>query len=324
MNTLPYEEVKAKIEDANSITILSHLNPDADALGTSLGIYNLLQTQYRDKRIEIVNFSKALPRYLDFLPNFHRIKHQIDYDDSLVITCDSGSIDRLGFDLEGREIINIDHHQSNTMYGLINVVVPEFASSSQVAFKLFKAFYPIDSHTATCFYTALISDTQYFTTNSVNDEVFGVAQALVSSGANPASISKNLTQRRSLAAFRILQSALSSLSLHQEAKIASLYVTKEDIKRAGATVPDLEGIVDFGRSLATVEIAICVMELEGSIRVSLRSKAADVSHVARHFGGGGHKVASGFTIYDENYSHIQECIDIIVKKIVELELIDET
>ena len=118
MLSLPYEEVKLKIENAHSITILSHINPDADALGTSLGIYHLLQTQHRDKRIEIVNFSKELPRYLDFLPNFHKIKQKMDYDDSLVITCDSGSIDRLGFDLEGREIINIDHHQSNTMYGV--------------------------------------------------------------------------------------------------------------------------------------------------------------------------------------------------------------
>jgi nanoRNase/pAp phosphatase (c-di-AMP/oligoRNAs hydrolase) len=65
------------------------------------------------------------------------------------------------------------------------------------------------------------------------------------------------------------------------------------------------------------------MELEGGVRISLRSKAVDVSKVARHFGGGGHKVASGFTICYEDYSHIQECIDIIVKKIVELELIDE-
>lgn len=249
----------------------------------------------------------------------------MNYDDSLVITCDCGSIDRLGFNIEGREIINIDHHQSNTMYGSINIVLSGFASSSQVAFKLFKAFYPIDGKTATCFYTALISDTRYFTTNSVDEEVFCVAQALVSSGANPAEISKNLTQRRSLAAFRILQSALGSLNFYQEAKIASLYVTKEDIERAGATVPDMEGIVDFARSLATVEVALFVMELEGGrLRISLRSKEVDVSSVARHFGGGGHKVASGFTISYEHYSHIQECIDIIVKKIVELGLINET
>ena len=116
---------------------------------------------------------------------------------------------------------------------------------------------------------------------------------------------------------------MSSLNLYQEAKIASLYVTKEDIEKTGATVPDLEGIVDFARSLATVQVALCAMELEGGIRISLRSKNADVSKVARHFGGGGHKVASGFTMFCEDYSHIEECIDIIVKKIVELELIDE-
>jgi phosphoesterase RecJ-like protein len=319
LETLPYDTVKKKIEAASSITILSHLNPDADTLGTALGIYALLSKDKRLK-VEMVNASTALPLYLDFLPNFKRIKHQIDYTDSVIISCDCGSVDRLGFDLEGRDIINIDHHQSNTRYGSINVVVPEYASASQVAFALFKALYPVKSDAATCFYTALLSDTRLFTTTSVNKGVFSVAQELVQAGALPDEIARNFTQRRPLSSLRILQRALASLSLYHDSEIAALMVTKEDIKASGATVPDMEGVVDYARSLATVEIAIFAMELEHGIRISLRSKKADVSKVALAFGGGGHKVAAGFML---SQCGLQESIGTILEKIEELGIIDE-
>jgi len=315
----PYEEVKEKIEGAECITILSHLNPDADALGTALGIYTLLKKD-KTKRVEVVNASKALPRHLDFLPYFDKIKHQIEYKNALIISCDCGSVDRLGFDLGGRDIINIDHHQSNTQYGSVNVVVADYASSSQVAFELFKKLYHIDADTATCFYTALLSDTRYFTTTSVNKEVFDVAHALVDAGAKPDVIAYNFTQRRPLSSLRILERALNSLTLYEEAQVAALMVTKEEIDAAGATIPDMEGIVDYARSLVTVEIAIFAMELDEGIRISLRSKSVDVSQVAFAFGGGGHKVAAGFTIKE---SGLEESIDIILKKIIELGLLDE-
>jgi phosphoesterase RecJ-like protein len=318
-DTLPHEAVKVKIDNAESITILSHLNPDADALGTALGIYALL-TQDKSKRVEIVNASTALPLHLDFLPYFKKIKHHMDYKNSLIISCDCGSIDRLGFDLLGRDIINIDHHKSNTGYGSINCVVPEYAASSQVAFALFRPFYNTDAKTATCFYTALLSDTRYFTTSSVNEEVFSVAKELVKLGAKPDEIACHFTQRRPLSSLRILERALASLDLKHEAQIAILSVSKEDIATTGATIPDMEGIADYARSLATVEIAIFAMELDEGIRISMRSKKVDVSKVALALGGGGHKVAAGFTL--TQYS-LQTSIDIILNKIIELGLMNE-
>ena len=114
--------------------------------------------------------------------------------------------------------------------------------------------------------------------------------------------------------------ALASLSLYNEAKIATLMVTKQEIESTGATVPDMEGIVDYGRSLVTVEIALFAMELDSGIRISLRNKRVDVSTVALAFGGGGHKVAAGFTLAQ---CGLQESIDTILGKIEELGLIDE-
>ena len=319
LESLPYDEVKQKIESAHSITILSHLNPDADTLGTALGIYAVLSKD-KSRKVEVVNASIALPQYLDFLPNFKKIKHHMNYADSLIISCDCGSIDRLGFDLEGREIINIDHHQSNTGYGSINVVIAEYASASQVAFALFQELYNVEADAATCFYAALLSDTRYFTTNSVNEEVFKTAKSLVKSGALPDEVAYHFTQRQSLSSLRLLEKALASLSLYHDATIATLMVTKDEIAQTGATIPDMEGIVDYGRSLATVKISLFAMELDNGIRISLRSEKVDVSKVAMAFGGGGHKVAAGFTL---SQCGLQESIDRILKKIEELGLIDE-
>ena len=314
----PYNKVKQLIENAESITILSHLNPDADTIGTALGIYRLLKEQ-KIRNVEVVNASAVLPRSIDFLSGYEKIKRKIEYEESLVISCDAPSISRLGFDLSGREILNIDHHQSNEFYGSLNVVMPEYASASQVAFELFRKCYPISKESAECWYAALLSDTRYFTTSAVNASVFMVAESLIDLGVDPAKTAAYFTQRRSLSSFRILQRALESLRLYDNAQIAVLSVSKEDIMATGATVPDMEGIVDYGRSLVTVKVALFVMELEEEIRVSLRSKGVDVDAIASCFGGGGHHVAAGITFKEGN---LQEIIDTIIVKIQETGLAD--
>ncbi len=307
------------LEDFDSVTILTHLNPDADTLGTGLGIYNLLKAD-RKRRIEIVNLSRDLPHYLDFLPGYARIKHQMDFEESLIISCDCGSAARLGVDITGRTVVNIDHHQSNEMYGALNIVVPGAASASQVAYRVFEAVMPINEAAATCFYAALLSDTRYFTTASVNEEIFATAKALVDLGAKPDIVAYNFTQRRSLASLRILQRALEHLHLSLDAKVASMYVSQQDIEAAGANMTDMEGVVDYARSLATVEIGIFAVELGGEIRISLRSKRVDISKLANLFGGGGHRLAAGFIVKS---CEIDETIDTILEKIKALGLLDE-
>jgi phosphoesterase RecJ-like protein len=243
----------------------------------------------------------------------------MEYPESLIISCDCGSVDRLGFDVVGRDILNIDHHKSNTMYGSINVVIDGYASASQVAYELFEPIYEISAEVATCFYTALFSDTLYFTTDLVDNKVFNIAKILVDKGVNPNEVAYHFTQRRSLASLRILQRVLASLTLCEEAQIAVLFASKEDILSSGAMISDMDGMVDYGRSLQTVQIAVFAMELEEGIRISLRSKKIDVSSIAIAFGGGGHKVASGFTIQS---SSLEESIDKVLDKIKKMGLLN--
>jgi phosphoesterase RecJ-like protein len=312
------KEVQALLDKHDKVTIVTHLNPDEDTIGTALGIYGILKNA--GKEVEVVNQGRDLPRYLDFLPYFAKIKHQIDFDNSLIVSCDTGSIDRLGFDLIHREILNIDHHKSNTNYGTLNVIEPSFASASQVAYHLFKERFVITKEIATCFYTALVADTQYFSTSNVSKTVFDVAGELIDYGVNIQEVSLNLKQRQSLSSFRILSSTLDTLDLYEDAQLASMWISQESREKSGAKYSDLAGIVNHGIALVTVKMAMVLIELEESIRVSMRSKKIDMTPLAIHFGGGGHKNAVGFEVKNVEK---EKLLTMIKEEIKKLGLLDE-
>ena len=281
------------LDDYESVTVLTHINPDADTIGTALGLASLLREN--GKRVEVVNVSANIPKNLDFLRGYEKIKKRVEYKNSLLISCDCGDEKRLGIDISGRELVNIDHHSGNTSYGLLNIVLPHAVSASEVAYRLIKPIIKMNKSAAEAFYTALMSDTRNFTTSSVSAKTFEIALELIKAGANPGYISRMLILRRSLSSLRLLSFALSDLELFENGKIAVIRITKSDIQKTGALPSDLDGIVDYGRSLVTVEVAILIVEYEEEIRVSLRSKEINVQSIAQAFGGGGHINASGFT-----------------------------
>lgn len=308
-----HQEFKDLIDSYRTITILSHVNPDADTIGTALGLYICFKNY--GKQVEVVNYSKSIPPYLDFLPNFSKIKHKIDYTESLIVACDAGSLDLLGFDLQGREVINIDHHITNEYYGDINLVDVEACSASQVAYEALQWIFPITKESAICFYTALLSDSNNFTTSSVTQEALHFAMQLIDKGAQHYEISKNLNNRRSLASVRLMAQALETLELHHNATVASIVIDQEMLLQTGATLNDTVGIIDIARSLATVEVAIVLIEEANRIKVSMRSKSRDVSGIAKSFGGGGHKNAAGFSL---DVIHLEELLDRILQKLMDL------
>jgi phosphoesterase RecJ-like protein len=275
-----------------------------------LGIYAILKKY--GKQVEVVNADRSIPRNLNFLPNFSKITHQIDYDNSLIIACDAGSLDRLGFELGGRDILNIDHHKSNTNYGMVNIVRPDCVSATQVAFEIFGEEFEIDRESATCFYTGLVTGTQYFKTNNVTKEVFDVASDMIAYGIDIAKVAYHINQQKSLTSLRILSSALQSLELHLDGALATMIITKEQMHSMGAIYNDLQGIVDYGISLVTVEIAVVMVELDGIVHSSMRSKSVDISSLAVGFSGGGHKNAAGF---EQAGIRAEELLAMVINKI---------
>jgi len=305
-----------KIESAENIILISHINPDGDALGSSLSLYPVLKKM--KKNVKVFNATKPLPMYLDFLPNFDKVTNQLPKNIDLMISFDCGSFDRLGIEEKPNFLINIDHHISNTNYGDINIIDPKAASTSQVVYNLLKTNnVEIDKDCAVCLYTALVTDTGSFQYESVNDKVFEFAADMVRCGVEPEYVAKMLFQRDRLSRLRLLAKAYDTIELCCDGKVAFVEVTKEMMEITGAIKEDTDTIVNSVRAIASVEVACLLREEDEGIKISLRSKNyVDVSKIAIKYGGGGHIRAAGATINEFDFEKVKKMLKEDLKKVL--------
>jgi len=313
------EEVKRLIAQYDKVTILTNRCADGDSVGTALAIYTLLKSSR--KQVEVVSFSNELPYYLDFLPNFSKIKSHIDFNESLIIACDSKRVESLGFDVSKEEIINIDHDAENSEYGTVNVVDKGAVATSEVAYRLFNALYTIEKKSALCLYTALVADSDYFTTSKVNKKSFELASELLSYGIDTNLVRYNLKERRSLASLRLLTLALSSIEIYLDGELVSLSITKENFLESGATLSDSDGVVAYPLSLATAKVGVVLVELESAVRVSMRSKGIDILPLAYHFKGSGERESITFELQNGDLETIGSKI---IDEIKQRKILNET
>jgi len=293
------------LESYRKVTIVSHIRPDGDTIGSSLALFNSLKLM--GYQVEIVCQDTDLPLKLNFLDGFKRYKSKIDYSDSLVVTLDCADVFRAGFDLKGRTIVNIDHHKSNTNFGVLNVVEVE-VSTTAVLYKLLKEGFAIEKKVAEPLYAGLLTDSINFTTTLVNSQTFELASELLGYGLDASYISEMINKRNSLAHTRLIARAIESLELFSDAKIAVMLLENSDLKATGAKGSDLNGIIDFAIALVTVEVAVLIVELDNILKISIRSKNVDISTIATKFGGGGHKNAGGFEVKSGKIEEIKNRI----------------
>ena len=292
---MSYQKAIEALERAESVVLATHVNPDADTLGSALGLYHSLRVL--GKRATLLNTTQ-LPYNLDFLAGITKFKKELPKSFDLLVSLDAGSFDRLGIEKPNAPILNIDHHKSNTNFGTINLVEPSFAATAQVVYELLKkGGFPLPKESAEALYTALVDDCGFFKYESVNEKVFLCAADLCRHGAQPHEIAKNLTMREPLSKLRLTQKLLETLELYIYGKVGVITLTQQMLAETGATKEMADDVLAMVRSLATVEVAILLREEEdGRVKVSLRSKDyVDVSKIAVEFGGGGHKNAAGFT-----------------------------
>jgi bifunctional oligoribonuclease and PAP phosphatase NrnA len=217
-------------------------------------------------------------------------------DAAIVLECDSIKRTLLG-GLEDRFLISIDHHVSARNFAHVNWIDSSAMATAELVYRMARlAGVPIDPDIATCLYTALMTDTGSFMFEGVNEHTFALARELVLAGADPASCARHIYFGHSTAKLRLLGAALSNL--HREGPLAWIWVTQEQMERFGAREEDCEGLVNYALSIGDVQVAIFFRELpDQRWRISLRSKGeVNVSTVAEHFGGGGHKCASGCSL----------------------------
>jgi len=299
-----------EIKKAHTIVLVSHINPDGDTISTALALYAVIKRM--GKKVHLYNNSKELPVRYDFLPNFKRFKNTLPPKYDLLISLDSSDFERLGIDSVESQIINIDHHRSNTNFGDFNIVDPKRPSASLVLYDfLIENGELISKDVATCIYTGLVSDTDFFIHRGVDKDVFKTAASLLEKGVDPIKVAQNLKERDSLAKLRLTELFLKSIELKKDATVGVGVVTQSDFLKSGALKSDSDHLVNILISLATVKLAIFLRELEnGEFKFSLRSKdELDVSKIALKYGGGGHLNAAGFTGKIELLDKIIEGID---------------
>ena len=295
-----YDEAKRLIEKSRYILIITHINPDADTISCALALSNYcFENKIKHK---VFNKQNNLPQNLDYLNRFDKITDQMPKFYDLAIYVDCGDINRPAISIdENCKIINIDHHQSNDLYGDFNFVDYSKASTAEVLYNFFiKNDMNISKNTAMCLYTGIYEDSLAFSTPRTSKDTFKNISDLVNKGIDISYIAKMLKQRESLAKYRLLPKILDSLELHKEGQIASIYVLDEWLKQTGASYLDCEDAVNMVLNIAVVQIAVFLRVSNGLTRVSLRSKELDVSKIASNFNGGGHKNAAGCKIQTTN------------------------
>ncbi len=309
-----YDKALKLIQKSNHIVIISHISPDGDALGSSLALY--LMIRKLGKKVTICNATKDIAQKYDFLPSFEKIKNSIPNRYDLLISCDCGSFDRLGIKKLETPLINIDHHKSNTGYGTINIIEALSPSTTMIIFSMIESFnIKMDAKIATCIYTGIVEDTDFFINKNTDQTVFEMSAKLISYGLDIGDVSNNLLQRESLAKIRLKAILINSIELVENAKVGIGIIRQNDLKRCGALRSDCDTLINLIRSLATVEIAILLVEEKNfSFKVSLRSKIADVESIATKFNGGGHHYAAGFQ------SEIKDAKELINKILHEVKI----
>ena len=296
-------EAIAAVAGADEVVLACHVNPDGDALGSTLGMLHVLRAAGRDVIASFPNPFIVGPHYRDF-PGLELLTRPADVpaEPELMITFDCGSLDRLG-DLEpvakaARQLVVIDHHISNTRYGTINVIQPTAASSSWVALELIDGLgLPLTRDAAVCLYAALVCDTGRFQYETTTPEVFDMARRLTEFDIPIAKLSRTLFEEHRFAYLQLLAEALQHAQLVREQRFVWTAVTQDMLRRHGVEMEEVEGLIDILRRTSEAEVT-CVLkeDVDGTIRVSLRSLGdIDVRRVAEAHGGGGHQFAAGFS-----------------------------
>ncbi len=294
------DNILEKIKKAKSIVLLTHENPDGDAVGSSLAMYEALK-QMGKENVDVI--IPEYPRTYTFLPNVDKVKkegREENYD--LAIALDSATIKMLNgwsnYFEEAKTKIVIDHHSTNTMYGDLNYVNPDSPACTQILLTIFEYFgIEITNEIGKCILTGIITDTGGFQYVSTRPETFEFAARLLKSGINVSEIYKKAMNTKTRANFELRKRAIDRMEFLEEGKISFTYITKQDIEEIEATSDDHEGIVDEGRCIEGVEVSIFIRETEKGYKVSLRSNEyVNVSDVCLIFGGGGHKHAASCTV----------------------------
>ena len=318
---MKFKQLEDLIKSSKKILIVSHINPDGDALGSTSSLYTTIYDNFKKKADMLI--VGHLPNCYKFLPNIE--KAEFKFNDSmvydLVITVDVAALDRLSnakvlFD-KAKATANIDHHKTNNGFANINIIEPQASSAGEVLLEIYnKLNWNVSLDSATALYTSILTDTGGFRYENTSEKVFQSAAQLVKIGINPNEIYKNCYELKSKNFVMFQNYCINKSVFSDDNKIAYTTVYKKDFEKFHGEDDFTEGLVELLRAIESTDIAFIAKEIDSkSTKISMRSKKTDVAEICGVYGGGGHTFAAGCTIKTGIEGAIKRILKTIEEKI---------
>ena len=300
-----------RLRSAPLLAVAAHQNPEGDALGATLAVTLWLRAQGRDARAYNVD---PVPGFLRFLPGADTVTRNLEDlgDPPLVVIVDCGDLARTGKAFEkfaqGREIINIDHHDTNAGFGALNLVRPQASSASEIVYDLVTAEgRPVAVDVAWNLYTGILMDTGSFRFPNTTPAALRIASELVAAGVDPARVARETLDTQPAGKLKLLARVLSTLEFDPGpglSGVVEMFLTRQMFSETGTQAEDAEGLINHPASVEKIKVAVLYRQLDAERwKVSLRSRVPNdggpginVAKIAEAFGGGGHRLAAGATV----------------------------
>lgn len=295
-------EIVRLVRTQNRFLVTSHMNPDGDAIGSSLGLAMALEAM--GKTVLVYN-QGPVPNLYRFLPGVDRIQDKLSGETSFQVTfvLDCSTLERVGesfakFKNKGFTVV-VDHHPPRQPLDGLQLIQTEAAATAELIYEIamqLRSSLPKDA--ATALYAGLMTDTGSFRFSNTTPKALEVAGRLLAAGADHRLLVEQVYESFPPERFRLLGLALNTLRLLKGGRVALVWITRPMFQEVGAEDEMTDGFVDIPRSIKGVEVAALIRERDdGEYRVNLRSRGmVDVGEVASRFGGGGHPNAAGFTL----------------------------
>ena len=300
------QAVADAIRDNTAFVVVTHENPDGDALGSLLAMSIALRELGKDV-VMYLSGSAPTPAEYNFL-DLSRLERTLpaDVGERVLLALDCANVDRIGPDPapveRARLVLNVDHHHDNSRFGDVNLVVDDASSTAEIVRDLLAQLdVPLTPDIAEALYVALVTDTGRFQYSNTTPKALRLAAELVEAGADVHGIFRLVYETVQFAKLKLLARALDRAAVYEDGRLVVSYLLKGDFADVGAEEPYSEGIIDYLRSVEGSEMVALIREpprADGPARrVSLRSSRdeVDVSAIARAAGGGGHRQAAGFS-----------------------------
>ena len=299
------DAVVEEIRSAQKFLLTTHENPDGDALGSLLGMHELLKQLGKDSCMFLAAEEFPLPWEYRKMP-LDEVTNEppADLGERTVMFLDCGNIDRMPVDFlhrDGVHIVNIDHHHDNTRFGTVNLVDPHASCTAEIVWELAKELgAEITPAIGDALYVGLVTDTGKFMYTNASARSHLMAAELIEAGIDAHAIYRRLYEELPFARLELLSRALNAVQRFDDGAVTATFLTRADFEETGSVETDSEGIVDHLRAVDGTKVAVLVRELlsddrSGIRKISLRATdgTVDVSRIARGLGGGGHRQAAG-------------------------------